>query len=58
MAVGLLALDGAWGLRGWQWLFLAEGLPAVCLGLAMRRQGWQHFSSPRYVAVAVKTRFD
>ncbi len=29
---GLLALDGAAGLRGWQWLFLAEGVPAVCLG--------------------------
>lgn len=29
----LLALDGAHGLRGWQWLFLIEGLPAVGLGL-------------------------
>jgi ACS family tartrate transporter-like MFS transporter len=29
----LLKLDGALGLRGWQWLFLVEGLPAVVLGL-------------------------
>jgi ACS family tartrate transporter-like MFS transporter len=29
----LLALDGALGLHGWQWLFLIEGLPAVVLGL-------------------------
>ena len=29
----LLRLDGAFGLRGWQWLFLVEGLPAVVLGL-------------------------
>lgn len=29
----LLALDGVLGLRGWQWLFLVEGLPAVVLGL-------------------------
>ncbi len=28
----LLGLDGLLGLHGWQWLFLAEGLPAVVLG--------------------------
>lgn len=31
----LLGLDGLGGLRGWQWLFLAEGLPTVALGAAM-----------------------
>lgn len=30
----LLTLDGAMGLRGWQWLFLVEGLPATVMGLA------------------------
>jgi ACS family tartrate transporter-like MFS transporter len=29
----LLALDGAHGLAGWQWLFLVEGLPAALIGL-------------------------
>jgi ACS family tartrate transporter-like MFS transporter len=28
----LLGLDGTFGLAGWQWLFLVEGLPAVVLG--------------------------
>ncbi|MGU7782564.1 MFS transporter [Burkholderia sp. PU8-34] len=28
----LLALDGTLGLRGWQWLFVLEGLPAALLG--------------------------
>jgi len=28
----LLELDGIYGLKGWQWLFLVEGLPAVVLG--------------------------
>ena len=28
----LLGMDGFCGLRGWQWLFLVEGLPAVFLG--------------------------
>ena len=30
----LLKLDGALGLRGWQWLFLVEGMPSVLLGFA------------------------
>jgi MFS transporter, ACS family, tartrate transporter len=34
IAGALLNLDGHLGLRGWQWLFLVEGLPAVLLGLA------------------------
>jgi ACS family tartrate transporter-like MFS transporter len=29
----LLGLDGAWGLRGWQWLFVAEALPAILLSV-------------------------
>jgi ACS family tartrate transporter-like MFS transporter len=31
----LLAMEGAWGLAGWQWLFLLEGLPAVVLGVVV-----------------------
>lgn len=31
----ILGLDGHWGLAGWQWLFLLEGLPSVLLGLAV-----------------------
>ena len=30
----LLGLDGVHGLKGWQWLFIIEGVPAVLLGLA------------------------
>ena len=30
----LLQLDGLLGLRGWQWLFIFEAVPAVALGLA------------------------
>jgi D-galactonate transporter len=32
----MAGLDGWQGLRGWQWLFLLEGLPAVLLGFAAR----------------------
>ena len=34
IAGALLNLDGQLGLRGWQWLFLVEGMPAVLLGIA------------------------
>ena len=30
----LLELDGVYGLKGWQWLFIIEGVPAVLLGFA------------------------
>jgi ACS family tartrate transporter-like MFS transporter len=33
----LLALDGTAGLRGWQWLFLVQGLPSVLVGLLVWR---------------------
>ena len=29
----LLGLDGAMGLKGWQWLFIIEGIPSVLLGV-------------------------
>ena len=31
----ILSLNGVWGLAGWQWLFLLEGLPAVALGVVV-----------------------
>lgn len=31
----LLSLDGALGWRGWQWLFLVEGLPSILLGFVL-----------------------
>lgn len=31
----LLTMHGLWGLTGWQWLFLLEGLPAVALGFVV-----------------------
>ena len=30
----LLSLDGWMGMRGWNWLFILEGIPAVLLGIA------------------------
>jgi MFS transporter, ACS family, tartrate transporter len=33
LSVSLLELDGTLGLKGWQWLFVLEGLPTVLLGI-------------------------
>ena len=44
ISAGLLGLDGAGGLRGWQWLFLVQGLPAALMGLALL---WLLPRSPR-----------
>jgi ACS family tartrate transporter-like MFS transporter len=37
VATSLLELDGSFGLAGWQWLFLLEGVPTVLLGFVVLR---------------------
>ncbi|HXW27836.1 MAG TPA: MFS transporter [Xanthobacteraceae bacterium] len=34
-STALLALDGIWGIAGWQWLFLCEAAPAVIIGFGV-----------------------
>ncbi|MGT2478238.1 MFS transporter [Methylobacterium oryzae CBMB20] len=34
LSAGLLLADGFLGLHGWQWVFVAEGIPTILLGLA------------------------
>jgi MFS family permease len=34
ISAALLEIDGWFGLRGWQWMFILEALPAILLGLA------------------------
>lgn len=43
MAAGLLSFDGAGGLRGWQWLFILEAIPAAVLALTI----WVFLPSPQ-----------
>jgi MFS family permease len=33
----LMEMDGTFGLQGWKWLFIAEGMPAILLGLVVLR---------------------
>jgi MFS transporter, ACS family, tartrate transporter len=35
MSTGLMELNGTWGLAGWKWMYLAEAVPTVLLGIAV-----------------------
>ncbi len=35
ISTSLLELDGIWGLAGWKWVFIGEGVPAVLLGISV-----------------------
>jgi ACS family tartrate transporter-like MFS transporter len=37
LSVAILAMDGIAGMKGWQWLFILEGLPACIMGLVILR---------------------
>jgi ACS family tartrate transporter-like MFS transporter len=49
LSSALLQLDGAWGLRGWQWLFLIEGLPAILLAPVVLRYLTEHPSEATWL---------
>ena len=34
LSTSILEMDGIFGLHGWQWMFVVEGLPATLLGIA------------------------
>src|ERR1700722_15744568 len=33
VSTALLSLDGVLGLRGWQWMYIAEGVPTILIGI-------------------------
>lgn len=44
LAAALLLLDGTFGLHGWQWLFICEGIPTVLFALVLKVNRLQHAS--------------
>jgi MFS transporter, ACS family, tartrate transporter len=58
----LLGLDGAMGLRGWQWLFVIEGIPSVLLGIVSwfylidrpEKAGWLTAEQKTWLAAKLK----
>src|ERR1700760_870651 len=56
ISASLLGVDGFLGLRGWQWMFVLEGVPAMLLGVAAifvlpDRPGVASFLSPEQRAL-------
>jgi len=35
LSTGLMELNGLWGLAGWKWMYLAEAIPTVLIGIAV-----------------------
>ena len=35
ISTGLMELNGMWGLAGWKWMYLAEAVPTILLGIAV-----------------------
>lgn len=47
LSVPILRMDGLWGFRGWQWMFILEALPAVLLAAVVL---WYLVDTPRKAA--------
>lgn len=51
-------MDGLWGWRGWQWLFVVEGLPAVLLGVVVYMLLDDSPSECRWLSVAERRQIE
>jgi MFS family permease len=54
VSAALLLTDGWFGLRGWHWLFIIEGLPAALLGLSCALVLPRSISAARFLTPAQK----
>ena len=52
---GLLLFDGVFGLRGWQWLFVIEGIPAILLAPIVWRRLDTRPADARWLTDAERT---
>jgi MFS family permease len=50
----LLSLNGVWGLAGWQWVFIATGLPAVLVGITVFRLLPASYKEARFLTAREK----
>eukprot|EP00879_Flechtneria_rotunda_P015690 GHRR01016412.1.p1 GENE.GHRR01016412.1~~GHRR01016412.1.p1 ORF type:complete len:427 (+),score=106.52 GHRR01016412.1:593-1873(+) len=54
LAASLLTLDGTKGMKGWQWLYLLEGIPSIGTGIAMAYMLPKDFHSAKFLSATDK----
>lgn len=52
LGAALMQLDGVWGWRGWQWMFMLEGLPAVFFAVVVWKKLPDRPSKAPWLSVA------
>jgi MFS transporter, ACS family, tartrate transporter len=55
LSTALLQLDGVWGLHGWQWMFLGEGIPTALIGISVLGFLTERPSRAKWLTDAEKT---
>jgi ACS family 4-hydroxyphenylacetate permease-like MFS transporter len=51
----IMGLDGSFGLAGWRWLFLLEGVPPILMGLAVLRWLPSRPAAARWLSIEEQT---
>lgn len=58
LSAWLLSRDGIFGLSGWRWMFIVEGLPACALGLAVALYLPKSIKSAAFLTLGERQRLD
>jgi ACS family tartrate transporter-like MFS transporter len=58
LSTWIMQLDGAYGLKGWQWLFIIEGLPAVLGTFAVLKYLTERPETAKWLTAAEKAWLD
>ncbi|MEA2770784.1 MAG: transporter, family, tartrate transporter [Acetobacteraceae bacterium] len=55
VSTAFLQMDGLWGLHGWQWMFVGEGIPTALVGISVLFFLTERPSEARWLALEQRT---
>ena len=58
VSTAFLQMDGIWGLRGWQWMFLGEGIPTALIGVSVLFVMTERPAEAKWLTAAQRTWLD